>query len=51
MRALFLVPMVKMQPRSERILKLWHTSAIDIVKNAIVVPSALSVIVHTPVSI
>ena len=36
------------EPRCERMLKLWKISAMLIVRNAIVMPSALSVISQSP---
>ena len=50
-KALLKVFKAKILPLWERILKLWKISAIDIVKNAMVIPSALFVISQTPASI
>ena len=41
---------IKILPRCERILNEWNISAIDMVRNAIVMPSGLSAISHTPLS-
>jgi hypothetical protein len=37
-RVLFIEPRVNILPLTERILKLWKISAIDMVRNAIVTP-------------
>ncbi len=50
-RSLFDERREKMLLRWERILMLWNTSAMDMVRNAMVIPSALSVIAHVPDSI
>ena len=41
---------LKMLPRCERMLNEWNIYAMDIVRNAIVMPSGLSAISHTPLS-
>ena len=43
-------PIVKRLPRCERMFRLWKISAIDMVRNAIVIPSALFSKVITPCS-
>ena len=48
--AQFVVGRARMLPRCERILNEWNISAMDMVRNAIVVPCALSVIAQVPVS-
>lgn len=40
-----------LQRRWERIFRLWKISAMDMVRKAMVMPSALSVIAQTPLSI
>ena len=42
---------VKMDPRRERMLKAWKISAIDMVRNAMVIPSRLCVKTHSFASI
>ena len=49
-KVLFTVFKLKILLRCERIFRLWKISAIDIVKNAIVMPYSLFVIDHSPVS-
>ena len=50
-RSLFDERSEKILLRWDRILMLWNTSAMDMVRNAMVIPSALSVIAHVPDSI